>query len=222
MECNNLSIYARDLISKLLDRGLEPSYQEVLDFITKHPNCDEIKYIIYALNYLKENSLMLELAIRNYELNQLTSFLLENQENDITAYDNDNYDQSMCFKEDKDGLIRFTRDNYPKNYYELTPELLSKIRITDTLMPPQGKTKTYHERTYSVENDRMFEHIRQFEIDDEGRILKIIHEEEILQGSYQEHEKPTNLEYKQIYGGILGDILLNIESSEKADLDDLF
>lgn len=220
MECNNLSTYARDLISKLLDRGLEPSYQEVLTFITKYPDCDEIKYIIYALNYLKENSLMLELAIRNYELNHLTAFLLENQGDE--ACQCENYSQAAAFKEDDNGLIHFTRDNYPKNYYELTPELLSKIRIADTTMPPQGKTKTYHERTYSTDGGKMYEHIRQFEIDDQGKIVQVIHEEVIPQGDYQEHEKPTNLEYKQIYGGILGDILLNIESSEKADLDDLF
>lgn len=220
MECNNLSIYARDLISQLLDRGLEPSYQEVLSFITEHPDCDEIKYIIYALNYLKENSLMLELAIRNYELNRLTSFLLENQDGQTQVCSE--YDQSTCFREDADGLIHFTRENYPKNYYELTAELITKIRIKDTTMPPQGKSKTYHERTYSSHNGQTYEHVRQFEIDDEGRILRVIHEEEIPQGDYTEHKKPTNLEYKQIYGGILGDILLNIESSEKADLDDLF
>lgn len=220
MECNNLSVYARDLISKLLDRGLEPSYQEVLTFITQYPNCNEIKYIIYALNYLKENSLMLELAIRNYELNQLTNFLLENQNDEIMTCDN--YNQALCFQEDGEGLIHFTRDNYPKNYYELTPELISKIRISDTTLPPQGKTKTYHERTYSSNHNQIYEHIRQFEIDHTGKILKVIHEEEIPQGDYQEHEKPINLEYKQIYGGILGDILLNIEASEKAGLDDLY
>jgi hypothetical protein len=75
MEKHNILESLGSLIAKLLSDGLAPHYNEVLYAIDTYQDCEDLKYLVYTLNYLKEDSLLLKLKIQDYELKSIIKFL---------------------------------------------------------------------------------------------------------------------------------------------------
>ena len=58
-----------------MSQGLAPNYTEVIDFIDNNKDDDNLFYLFYALDYIKEDSLLLKLKIEQNKLNKIIQFL---------------------------------------------------------------------------------------------------------------------------------------------------
>ena len=202
MEENNLSNNVEFLISHILAEGLAPWYDDVLTFLKKeNSNPQEQLMLFSALEIIKEDSVLIRLKMTELRNKILFNFLSTPE----------------FLKPDADGFIRFTKDKYPTDYYQATPELLSKMIFCDIPLPPKGQTKLYHERIIFTKNNIDYESTRQFEIDEDGRPLRVIAEECVPINQHCMNNENSSIDDQTIYGGLLGDILSNAKNISNND-----
>ena len=108
MDENYLSLSIRNLIAKILSEGLESCYEEVINIFDSNLNSPDIQYLIYALEYIYQDSVLLELKIKEYKLHQFNNYL--------------KMSATKHFVKEND-VIYIDAKGPLKQYYEITPEL---------------------------------------------------------------------------------------------------
>ena len=113
-----------------MSQGLAPNYTEVIDFIDNNKNDNNLFYLFYALDYIKEDSLLLKLKIEQNKLNKLIQFL----------------DVPQCLIPQEDGFIHINAASTEKiQYYKITPDILNLLKIDNIDYPEKGDLKEYYE-----------------------------------------------------------------------------
>lgn len=197
MENYNLSESGKNLISKLLLEGLSPNYEEVLSLFNDYNKDNlDLLFIILALDYIKEDTLLLKLKVDEWKLHTLIKIL------DTPTY--------LAIADD--GLIHLDgkRIDYP--FYHLSDELLHRLTIDNINYPNAGETASYFETTIGTdEQGVLFQCTREYEIDSTGKVLKLKNQTcRTIQQKLKEDILDTP-KMTKIYDGILGDILNNLE-----------
>ena len=219
MEKCNLSESLRSLITKLLSNGLTPHYDEVISFMNSCQNDEDLKYLIYTLNYLKEDSLLLKLKIQDYELQSLIKYLEE-----PSICNNNKIPKLMTTQltPKEDGFIYIdASDAQEKEYYPIPKRLIGTIRLIHIDYPEQGLTRDYFERSQKTEEDgRVFEYIRKFTFDSNGFVSDI----EVIEKSLISAPKGLKPNLDTIYKGLVGELfddLLKQSQNTEVTINDL-
>ena len=198
MEKHNLSISLRNLITKLLAQGLEPNYEEVLNFINNHSDYDEIYYLFYTLDHIKEDSLLLKLKIQEHKLHRIIRYL----------------DMPQGIVPKDDGFIYIDATKARGQYYKITPEMRDRLKVVNIDYPEPGLTKTFYEVTLKEQDGTMFECNRPMEIDHNGKVIKMLSET---------HKPLTHPKYAQqesaetIYHGIVGELFEDLLKKDQPE-----
>ena len=182
MDENYLSLAIRNLIAKILSEGLQSCYDDVISIFESNFDSPDIQHLIFALEYTQQDSVLLELKIKEYKLHQFNNYLKQ-------PVDNQNVKNDIIYIDAKGPL---------KQYYEITPDLQKKLRVINFDLPAQGTNKIFKETT--ALNDVYY--IRELTIDSEGKVLKAKNPKKIP------FAKNKNID--SIYKGILGDIVENL------------
>lgn len=184
MEKNNLLESVRDIIGMLFNGGLKSCYQEIIYLFENYSDKDELQYIIFALEEIKETTPILNLKIKNYKLNKIISVI----------------DTPYFLIPRNDGFIHIDALEPMKSYFTL-PESLIPLIIIDNI--PKKNADIFKLATIKNIDNKKYINYRTFEIDPTGRVLKLLKEEDIFSADIQTSQ--------EIYAGILGDILVNLE-----------
>ena len=192
MERCNIQISLRDLIIRLMSQGLAPNYTEVIDFIDNNKDDDNLFYLFYALDYIKEDSLLLKLKIEQNKLNKLIQFL----------------DVPQFLIPQEDGFIHINAASTEKiQYYKITPDILNLLKIDNINYPEKGDLKEYYEFTYETKsNGEIIEHERILQFDYTGKIIKILSESQKKILEEKKFIKSNKESAKSIYNGIVGEL----------------
>lgn len=211
MEKCNLSESLGSLITKLLSHGLTPCYDEVITFIDNCQDYEDLKYLIYTLNYLKEDSLLLKLKIQDYELRSIIKYL-ENLSSSSCSTSNMNE-----LTPSKDGFIYIdASDIGEKEYYQIPNHLIGKIKLIHIDYPEEGLTKIYYERSIKKEEDgTVFEYYRELTFDHTGLVTKVSPATRTPLTNFK-HKKPKNADtiYKGLVGELFDDLLKQAQNTE--------
>ena len=196
MEKCNIQISLRDLMIRLMSQGLTPNYTEVIDFIDNNKDNDNLFYLFYVLDYIKEDSLLLKLKIEQNKLNKIIQFL--------------NIPQFLIPQED--GFIHIDATSTEKfQYYKITPDILNLLKIDNIDYPEKGEFKEYYEFTYKTEpNGEIIEYERIFQFDYTGRVTKILSESQKKILEEKEFIKSNKESAKSIYNGIVGELFRDL------------
>lgn len=218
MEKCNISESLRSLIIKLLSNGLAPHYNEVISFMNSCQNDEDLKYLIYALNYLKEDSLLLKLKIQDYELQTLIKYL----EKAAPVSNNKNELMITQLTPSEDGFIYIdASDSQEKKYYPIPKHLIGSIRLIHIDYPDSGLTRDYFERSTKVEEDgKVFEYIRKFTFDSNGLVSDI----EVIEKSLISAPRGLRPNLDTIYKGLVGELfedLLKQSQNTEVTINDL-
>ena len=196
MEKCNIQISLRDLMIRLMSQGLTPNYTEVIDFIDNNKDNDNLFYLFYVLDYIKEDSLLLKLKIEQNKLNKIIQFL------DIPQF----------LIPQEDGFIHIDATSTEKiQYYKITPDILNLLKIDNIDYPEKGEFKEYYEFTYKTEpNGEIVEYKRIFQFDYTGRVTKILSESQKKILEEKEFIKSNKESAKSIYNGIVGELFRDL------------
>lgn len=206
MEKYNLLESLGSLIAKLLSDGLAPHYNEVLSAIDTYQNQEELKYLIYTLNYLKEDSLLLKLKIQDYELKSIIKFLENPSVNNSQSLSSTCQTYKNELQEAEDGFIYIdASDSYEKEYYRLSKNLIGKLRLKHIDYPEEGLTKIYYEYSIAKEEDgSTFECVREITFDHNGMVTDI---SPVTRTPLINVNKPIRTENAEsIYRGLVGEL----------------
>lgn len=222
MEKHNILESLGSLIAKLLSDGLAPHYDEVLYAIDAYQDCEDLKYLVYTLNYLKEDSLLLKLKIQDYELKSIIKFL-ENS-------GKDNSQKNSCkitknaLTEAEDGFIYIdASDSFEKEYYPLSKNLIGKLRLKHIDYPEEGLTKIYYEYSIAKEKDgTILECVREITFDHNGIVTDISPVVRTPLNNFKPNKmKNADSIYKGLVGELFEDLLKQQTQSSEVTINDL-
>lgn len=222
MEKYNILESLGSLIAKLLSDGLAPHYDEVLCTIDTYQDYEDLKYLIYTLNYLKEDSLLLKLKIQDYELKSVIKFLEKSGKNN--SQKNSYGITKNALIEDKDGFIYIdASDSFEKEYYPLSKNLIGKLRLKHIDYPEEGLTKIYYEYSIAKEEDgTILECVREITFDHNGMVTDISPVVRTPLNNFKPNKmKNADSIYKGLVGELFEDLLKQQIQSSEVTINDL-
>jgi hypothetical protein len=161
MEKDNLLEFVRDITAKLLNEGLSSCYKDILYLFENYADKEELQYIIFALEEIKQTTSVLNLKIKDYKLNKIISLI----------------DTPSFLIPQSDGFIHLDMLDSIKPYYSI-PENLIPLIIFDNL--PNSNIDIVKVSTEKIINDKKYINYRTFKIDEFGRVIQLIKEEDIF------------------------------------------